>query len=782
MGDPYKIKLFPGFTSRSIHSRDSIPSNGNFQLPPQQQIVYVNGVPVQVNGGEYSGAHSIPATYPPAGVMQVPTVQHQPQIVKSLPPGSQVIFDPSIGQYRIVSSASAIPHYVDTPINYQPPQYGYNFNNEFFGDAVPPPSPNLWNKLPQQSSPLKRSQSFPSPQYQQQINQQQQQQINQQQREQQQREQQQREQQQREQQQREQQQREQQQREQQQREQQREQQQREQQQREQQQREQLHRQQQREQQQREQQQREQQQREQQREQQQREQQQREQLHRQQQREQQQREQQMEQQRQQQIEQQQRQQQMEQQQRQQQMEQQQQQQQQRIQQQRELRKSLEPLEQNQMVQPKKVVEQQTPKEKVCLPRKSLEPLEQSQPQIKKEIKTANEYSMNRGGVATSNTATTTTMLKSNENSDLRSRKRNNSLNELLSTEESYSDSLEKLILYYKLPLEELVKNSEQKHHHHSSIGIGIGSGNSSSNKDKDKEDNIITQSDINSLFGNIEALLVISKDLLIKLKYEFSLPEDQQRIGDLYIEKTKEMKLYVAYINNYENAMTTLKKIDTLQPKFFKECQSRYKYSLDIGSLLIMPVQRIPRYELLFREILKYTDKTKDGGIDNYNKLEEAQKSIHTINEYINNNKRLRENKDRVVTISNELKGCPNSLLKSSRRWIKEGILITTCTNKKYNGQFKVYLFNDLIVLGKQHSGFRSKKMEYFAEINLENSEFKEIPGSPTKFRFISDPEGKNPLIFTFECESQKVKDTWISNLNLLEEERKISIINKYINK
>ncbi|KAM9988660.1 hypothetical protein ACTFIZ_003797 [Dictyostelium cf. discoideum] len=711
MGDPYKLKLFPGFTSRSIHSRDSIPSNGNFQLPPQQQIVYVNGVPVQVNGGEYIGAHSIPATYPPAGVMQVPTgIQTQQQIVKSLPPGSQVIFDPSIGQYRIVSSSSssAIPHYVDTPINYQPP-YGYNFNNEFIGDAIPPPSPNLWNKPPQQS-PLKRSQSFPPPQYQQQIDQQL------------------REQQQREQQQREQQQREQQQREQQQREQQMEQQR-------QQQIEQQQRQQQIEQQQRQQQQMEQQQREQQ-------------------------------QRQQQIEQQQRQQQqIEQQQREQQQMEQQRLQQQR-QQQRESRKSLEPLEQNQTVQTKKV-EQQILKEKVSLPRKSLEPLEQSQPQIKKEINTAKEYPINRrgggggGGVTIENTSTT--MLKSNENSDLRTRKRNNSLNELLSTEESYSDSLEKLILYYKLPLEELINNSEQKHHHHSG-----GIGNS-----KDKEDNIITQSDINSLFGNIEALLVISKDLLIKLKYEFSLPEDQQRIGDLYIEKTKEMKLYVAYINNYENAMTTLKKIDTLQPKFFKECQSRYKYSLDIGSLLIMPVQRIPRYELLFREILKYTDKTNDGGIDNYNKLEEAQKSIHTINEYINNNKRLRENKDRVVTISNELKGCPNSLLKSSRRWIKEGILITTCSHKKYNGQFKVYLFNDLIVLGKQHSSFRSKKMEYFAEINLENSEFKEIPGSPTKFRFISDPEGKNPLIFTFECESQKVKDTWISNLNLLEEERKI---------
>ncbi|EGC30814.1 hypothetical protein DICPUDRAFT_83267 [Dictyostelium purpureum] len=327
-------------------------------------------------------------------------------------------------------------------------------------------------------------------------------------------------------------------------------------------------------------------------------------------------------------------------------------------------------------------------------------------------------------------------------ELNQRKRMKSLNELLSTEESYSDSLEKLLLYYKLPLESKLNT---------------------------KEMSSINQSDVNALFSNVEALLVISKDLLLKLKYEFSLPENEQKIGDLYIEKSKEMKLYVAYINNYELAMEELKKIEETSPKFFKDCQSKYKYSLDIRSLLIMPVQRIPRYELLFREILKYTNQNSP----EYQKLLEAHQSIHKINDYINNNKKLRENKDRVVTIAKELKGCPDSLFKSSRRWIKEGILDITCSSKKYNGQFNVYLFNDLIVLGK-HKTFRSKIIEYFAEINLDNSEFKEIPGSPTKFRFISDPEGKKPLIFTFEAENEKIKDSWIKNLKLLDEERKLS--------
>ncbi|KAF2073947.1 hypothetical protein CYY_004734 [Polysphondylium violaceum] len=326
-------------------------------------------------------------------------------------------------------------------------------------------------------------------------------------------------------------------------------------------------------------------------------------------------------------------------------------------------------------------------------------------------------------------------------DIQSRNRMKSLNELVSTEESYSDSLEKLILYYKIPMENQMNELN------------------------------LTQSDISTLFSNIEPLLVVSKDLLIKLKYRFTLPEEQQNIGELYIEKSKEMKMYIVYINNYDRAIDELKKIEDKHPKLFKNLQDSYKYSLDIRSLLIMPVQRIPRYELLFREILKNTSPSHY----DYQNLKEAYQSIHEINVLINNNKKLSENKDRVVTISQELKGAPNSLLKSSRRWIREGVLETQCTHKKWNGTFMVYLFNDLVILAKAPTFIRkSKKMEFLVGIDLENSEFKEIQGSPTKFRFISDPEGKSPLIFTFEADSEKTKELWISDLKLLEEERKLN--------
>jgi hypothetical protein len=75
-----------------------------------------------------------------------------------------------------------------------------------------------------------------------------------------------------------------------------------------------------------------------------------------------------------------------------------------------------------------------------------------------------------------------------------------------------------------------------------------------------------------------------------------------------------LKVYTAYVNNYES---TVKFLSGLQQhkKLVPFFQSRRGPTEDVrgdwylSQLLILPVQRIPRYELLLREMIKYTDDT-----------------------------------------------------------------------------------------------------------------------------------------------------------------------------
>jgi hypothetical protein len=65
-------------------------------------------------------------------------------------------------------------------------------------------------------------------------------------------------------------------------------------------------------------------------------------------------------------------------------------------------------------------------------------------------------------------------------------------------------------------------------------------------------------------------------------------------------------MYTAYASNYNVALEVLRKLrDTPKTSDLLE-DLRKKAGNDIEAFLIKPVQRIPRYELLLRDLLKHT--------------------------------------------------------------------------------------------------------------------------------------------------------------------------------
>ena len=66
--------------------------------------------------------------------------------------------------------------------------------------------------------------------------------------------------------------------------------------------------------------------------------------------------------------------------------------------------------------------------------------------------------------------------------------------------------------------------------------------------------------------------------------------------------------YSMYINNYDHTLNTLKELES-NKKFTKLLEDiSNERKCDLMSLSIAPVQRLPRYELFFRELLKNTDR------------------------------------------------------------------------------------------------------------------------------------------------------------------------------
>jgi hypothetical protein len=93
-------------------------------------------------------------------------------------------------------------------------------------------------------------------------------------------------------------------------------------------------------------------------------------------------------------------------------------------------------------------------------------------------------------------------------------------------------------------------------------------------------------------------------------------------------------------------------------------------NMDLMSYLIMPVQRIPRYELLLKELKSKLDPEAGVAIG---KLEEALSKIQSIAQHVNENKRKAERLSELLVIQGKIHGgaeMKDTLLQPHRRLIR----------------------------------------------------------------------------------------------------------------
>jgi hypothetical protein len=139
------------------------------------------------------------------------------------------------------------------------------------------------------------------------------------------------------------------------------------------------------------------------------------------------------------------------------------------------------------------------------------------------------------------------------------------------------------------------------------------------------------------------------------------PKQRETFGGALKSIIPFMKLYTDYINNYQKAMDTLRECRKTNPeldKFLKKLKVEAKEcrSMDISSFLVMPVQRIPRYQLLLQEVLKNTPR----GHHDFADLENSLKIVVNVANHLNNQRKYKEAQTRVVSVTRRLEDTLNN--------------------------------------------------------------------------------------------------------------------------
>uniref|UniRef100_A0A8C4W597 non-specific serine/threonine protein kinase n=1 Tax=Gopherus evgoodei TaxID=1825980 RepID=A0A8C4W597_9SAUR len=106
-----------------------------------------------------------------------------------------------------------------------------------------------------------------------------------------------------------------------------------------------------------------------------------------------------------------------------------------------------------------------------------------------------------------------------------------------------------------------------------------------------------------VFGNIHQIYDWHRDFFLG-ELEKCL-EDPEKLGSLFVKHERRLHMYIVYCQNKPKSEHIVSDyIDT----FFEDLKQRLGHRLQLTDLLIKPVQRIMKYQLLLKDFLKYSKK------------------------------------------------------------------------------------------------------------------------------------------------------------------------------
>eukprot|EP00026_Physarum_polycephalum_P002195 Phypoly_transcript_02200.p1 GENE.Phypoly_transcript_02200~~Phypoly_transcript_02200.p1 ORF type:complete len:905 (+),score=146.21 Phypoly_transcript_02200:115-2829(+) len=316
---------------------------------------------------------------------------------------------------------------------------------------------------------------------------------------------------------------------------------------------------------------------------------------------------------------------------------------------------------------------------------------------------------------------------------RARRRQTVVSELITTERTYVGCLQTLLSEYFQPLRKMAAEGQPL-------------------------SQTLNENLLKTIFNNAEVIYNINSNLLAKLEQRWNTWNYEQKLGDVFLSTMEFLKCYNQYVNHYNRSLDTLAECAKITAFMDFLKVKGLKCGHHLRDLLIVPVQRIPRYVILLEEMVRYTSKTHP----DFKELTLALSKMHAIADYVNEKKRDFESLAQVSAIQETLVGI--SILEYPRlRFLQEGDLVFDGGKKTQT--YHVFLFNEIVLLTKlQKKVFgdrKQKQLKYkFLELiklsadtkvsKMDGSFSIEISNSPPK-KFITTTE--------------KERDLWASNIH-----------------
>ncbi|CAH8564247.1 unnamed protein product [Schistosoma haematobium] len=175
------------------------------------------------------------------------------------------------------------------------------------------------------------------------------------------------------------------------------------------------------------------------------------------------------------------------------------------------------------------------------------------------------------------------------------KRRHAVKELIHVEKEYVNALTTLVNMYMIPL---------------------------------KQEKILDDQQVDTIFFKVQELLMYHMSFLNTLQMWELTNTVGDKLLDMFSREAVAM-CYCTFVDNFSNSERTLETCWNTKSSFQKFCEMKLRMNrnkLPLKALLVQPVQRIPRYELLIKRLLESTPKD----YSDHALLVEAESAIHRL--------------------------------------------------------------------------------------------------------------------------------------------------------
>ncbi|KAG7467417.1 hypothetical protein MATL_G00153490 [Megalops atlanticus] len=134
-----------------------------------------------------------------------------------------------------------------------------------------------------------------------------------------------------------------------------------------------------------------------------------------------------------------------------------------------------------------------------------------------------------------------------------------------------------------------------------------------------------------LFGNMAEIYHFHNSIFLRELETYT--DSPELVGRCFLERMTDLQIYEKYCQNKPRSESLWRQCSDCA--FFQECQKKLEHKLGLDSYLLKPVQRITKYQLLLKELLKYSK-----GCEGAEDLQEALSSILGILKAVNDSMHL----------------------------------------------------------------------------------------------------------------------------------------------